>query len=157
MSRLSLLELPQLPIWQWLVGGLLVLPASLLIFFYLWTTPTVLTDSRRKLLPPGPRGLPFIGNLFDLADNESVPKKAVEWTKKYGPVFYTKVGGSDYIWLSSPKAVKDLMDKKSAIYSSRPPAPLAQDVASAGRRQLFMAYGPKYRVVRKVAHSLLNI
>lgn len=35
--------------------------------------------------------------------------------------------------------------------------PLAQDVASAGRRQLWMAYGPKYRVVRKIAHALLNI
>lgn len=67
------------------------------------------------------------------------------------------MGGADYIYLSSPTAVKELMDKKSAIYSSRPPAPLASDVASAGRRQLFMPYGPKYRVVRKIAHSLLNI
>jgi len=154
---LSLVKLPQLPLWQWLVGILVVLPISLLIFFYLWTTPTVLTDSRRKKLPPGPSGLPFVGNILDLIDNESIPLKAVDWTKKYGHVFYTKIGGSDWIWLSSPKAVKDLMDKKSAIYSSRPPAPLAQDVASGGRRQLFMAYGPKYRVVRKIAHSLLNI
>ncbi|KAH7327034.1 cytochrome P450 [Rhexocercosporidium sp. MPI-PUGE-AT-0058] len=156
-SILNLLKPLQLPIWQWLVGSLVIVPSSLVILFYLYTTPTVLTDSRRKKLPPGPRGLPFVGNILDVADNESVPRKAVEWTKTYGHVFYTKVGGSDWIWLSSPKAVKDLMDKKSAIYSSRPPAPLAQDVASGGRRQLFMAYGPKYRVVRKIAHSLLNI
>lgn len=49
------------------------------------------------------------------------------------------------------------MDKKSNIYSSRPPLPLAQDVASAGRRQLFMAYGPQWRQIRKCNHSLLNI
>lgn len=70
---------------------------------------------------------------------------------------YMKVGGSDFIWLNTPQAVKDLMDKRSGIYSSRPPAPLCQDVASQGRRQLFMQYGPAYRVVRRISHALLNI
>lgn len=49
------------------------------------------------------------------------------------------------------------MDRKSGIYSSRPPSPLAQDVASAGRRQLFMPYGPRWRSVRKHSHALLNL
>jgi cytochrome P450 len=52
--------------------------------------------------------------------------------------------------------VKDLMDKKSAIYSSRAPLPLAQDVASAGRRQLFMQYGSEWCKIRKASHTLLN-
>lgn len=83
--------------------------------------------------------------------------KARAWHKQHGDIFYTKIGGTDYIWLSSPKVVKDLMDKKSAVYSSRAPAPLAQDVASAGRRQLFMQYGPQWRQVRKSSHALLNM
>jgi cytochrome P450 len=142
-----------------LFGGLIVVPATLLLAFWFWATPNVLKDSRRKHLPPGPRGLPFIGNYFDLAggDGDATPDKVREWAQKYGDVFYTKIGGSDYIWLSSPKSVKDLLDKRSAIYSSRPPAPLAQDVASAGRRQLFMPYDPRYRTVRKISHALLNI
>lgn len=80
-----------------------------------------------------------------------------EWHHKHGDVFYTKIGATDYIWLSSPKAVKDLMDKKSAIYSSRPDLPLAQDVASGKSRQLFMAYGPEWRSLRKHSHALLNL
>ncbi|KAF9891617.1 hypothetical protein FE257_003628 [Aspergillus nanangensis] len=123
---------------------------------YLYLVPTVLTDSRRKHLPPGPRGLPFIGNLFDLAESDLVPSKAINWARSHGEIFYTRIGGSDYIWLSSPKAVKECMDKKSAIYSSRALAPLAQDVASAGRRQLFMQYGPRWRKIRKYSHALLN-
>ncbi|KAF4620164.1 hypothetical protein G7Y89_g14657 [Cudoniella acicularis] len=134
-----------------------IAPSTLILAFYFWTTPNVLKDRRRWHLPPGPPGLPFIGNILDLSDGERMREKALAWTKKYGHVFHTKVGGADYIWLSSPKAVRDLMDKKSAIYSSRPPAPLAGDVASAGRRQLFMAYGPRYRTVRKISHALLNI
>ena len=115
-----------------------------------------LQDTRRRHLPPGPKGLPFIGNLLDLADSDLVRGKVRKWAEQHGDIFYTKIGGSDYIWLSSPKVVKDLMDKKSTIYSSRPPLPLAQDVASAGRRQLFMPYGPEWRTLRKASHALLN-
>lgn len=107
-------------------------------------------------MPPGPPGLPFIGNLLDLADSDLVRGKVQNWARQYGEIFYTKIGGTDYVWLSSPKVVKDLMDKKSAIYSSRPPLPLAQNVASAGRRQLFMPYGPQWRSLRKQSHALLN-
>jgi cytochrome P450 len=128
----------------------------LLLSLYLYIVPTVLIDRRRKNLPPGPGGLPFIGNLLDLAESDKVAGKVIKWHQKYGDVFYTKIGGTDYIWLSSPKAVKECMDKKSSIYSSRSPAPLAQDVASAGRRQLFMPYGPRWRNIRKYSHELLN-
>lgn len=93
---------------------------------------------------------------MDLADSDLVRGKLRVWARQYGNIFYTKIGGTDFIWLSSPKAVKDLMDKKSAIYSSRAPLPLAQDVASGGQRQLFMEYGPRWRLIRKYSHALLN-
>jgi cytochrome P450 len=101
--------------------------------------------------------LPFIGNLLDLADSEQVRVKVREWHRQYGDVFYTKIGTTDYVWLSSPKAVKSLMDKKSGIYSSRPYLPVAQDVGSGKSRQLFMAYGPEWRNLRKHSHALLNL
>ncbi|KXJ87807.1 cytochrome P450 [Microdochium bolleyi] len=123
---------------------------------YLFLVPNSITDRRRSKLPPGPKGWPIIGNLFDFSDSEKVRGNVISWAHKYGDVFYTKMGGTDYVWLSSPKAVKDLLDKKSAIYSSRPYMPLAQDVASGKSRQLFMAYGPEWRGVRKHSHTLLN-
>ncbi|KAF2252656.1 cytochrome P450 [Trematosphaeria pertusa] len=128
---------------------------SATVYFYL--VPNVFKDPRRRKLPPGPKGLPFVGNMFDFADSETVRGKVTEWHKQYGDLFYTKIGGTDYVWLSSPKIVKDLMDKKSSVYSSRAPFPLAQDVMSAGRRQLFMPYGPRWRSIRKHSHALLNL
>lgn len=157
IHRLPSLHLADIPAWRLAVVTVLVSPIVFALAFYLWVTPNTLKDSRRKNLPPGPRGLPFLGNFIPLSNAETFRFQAQKWAKQYGDVFYTKMGGADYIYLSSPTAVKELMDKKSGIYSSRPPAPLASDVASAGRRQLFMPYGPRYRVVRKIAHSLLNI
>lgn len=97
-----------------------------------------------------------MGNLFDLADSDEVRNKVRTWHRQFGDIFYTKIGGTDYVWLSSPQVVKDLMDKRSGIYSSRPHLPLAQDVGSAGRRQLFMEYGHRWRQLRKHSHHLLN-
>ncbi|KIW87799.1 uncharacterized protein Z519_11773 [Cladophialophora bantiana CBS 173.52] len=135
--------------------SLLLFPLGLL-GLYLYNTPTTWKDSRRKHLPPGPKGYPFIGNLLDLADSELVRHKAKQWHQQFGDIFYTKIGGTDYIWLSSPKAVKDCLDKKSNIYSSRSPAPFAQNVASGGKRQFFTAYGSGWRNLRKSSHVLLN-
>ena len=140
-----------------LLAAVICFPVLSFLGFYLWVMPNTLKDSRRKHLPPGPPGLPFVGSFFEMGDADTFRYKVQKWAEQYGEIFYTKMGGSDYIYLSSPRAVKELMDKRSAIYSSRPPAPLAGDVASAGRRQLFMPYGPSYRVVRRIAHSLLNI
>ena len=95
--------------------------------------------------------------MFDLADTEAVRDKVRAWHRQYGDLFYTKIGGTDFVWLSSPLVVKNLMDKKSSIYSSRSPTPLAQDVASGGQRQLFMPYGPRWRSIRKHSHALLNL
>ncbi|KAI1871228.1 uncharacterized protein JN550_004673 [Neoarthrinium moseri] len=141
--------------YQTLLGIGIMVPLAL-FGLYIFYVPNTITDRRRLKLPPGPPGWPLIGNLYDFSDSEQVRYKVRQWHKKFGDVFYTRVGGVDYVWLSSPKAVKDLMDKRSSIYSSRPYLPLAQDVASGRSRQLFMAYGPEWRNLRRHSHALLN-
>ncbi|KAH6955729.1 cytochrome P450 [Ilyonectria sp. MPI-CAGE-AT-0026] len=88
---------------------------------------------------------------------DAVPEVVASWAQKFGKVFYTKMGGTDYIWLSSPQAVKDLMDKRSSKYSTRPVMPVAGDTASGGLNPFFMPYGQHWRAVRKYMHSALNL
>lgn len=50
------------------------------------------------------------------------------------PVYSLILGTKTIIVLSSDRAVKDLLDKRSDIYSDRPDAYISQDLISDGRR-----------------------
>ncbi|OTA04134.1 Cytochrome P450 CYP2 subfamily [Trichoderma parareesei] len=109
-----------------------------------------------KHLPPGPQGLPIIGNMLDMADTDKMMTLAKDWADQYGDVFYTKVGLQHFIWLSSPTAVKDLMDKRGSIYSSRAASPMINMVSNQERLN-FLPYGEKWRTLRNILHSALNL
>ncbi|EMD69700.1 hypothetical protein COCSADRAFT_76274 [Bipolaris sorokiniana ND90Pr] len=79
-----------------------------------------------------------------------------KWAEEYGPVYSLMLGTWTLIVLASDQAVKDLLDKRSAIYSSRPDHYLAQ-VASGGLRFALMPYGDPWRMIRKIVHNNLNI
>lgn len=89
-------------------------------------------------LPPGPKGLPIIGNLLDMP-TEFEWKTYHEWCKKYGvylcllwllrgltlcgvegtDILHVPVMGTNIIVLDSPEAVLELMERRSSIYSDR--------------------------------------
>ena len=116
----------------------------------------VTRDPRRKHLPPGPTGLPIIGNTHQLPQTDEVSQVIIDWAKKYGEIFRIRLGMTDYIYLNSPEAVKELLDKKSNIYSSRHAMPMALDTVSDGNRMLFMGYTKQWRDLRKIMHSILT-
>ncbi|RYP78222.1 hypothetical protein DL771_000699 [Monosporascus sp. 5C6A] len=111
---------------------------------------------RPRNYPPGPPTLPLIGNIHQMPKHQG-HLQFQKWAKEYGPVYSLMLGTKVMIVLSSDQAVKDLLDKRSAIYSSRPEFYLGQDILSGGLRVLFMGYNDTWRMIRKLAHSLLNV
>ncbi|KAF2963027.1 hypothetical protein GQX73_g10544 [Xylaria multiplex] len=112
--------------------------------------------TRSKDYPPGPPTLPFIGNLHQMPKGRG-HLQFQKWAEEYGPVYSLVLGTKVVVVLSSDVAVKDLLDKRSAIYSSRPEFYLGQEVLSGNLRPLFLQYGNTWRLVRKLAHGVLNI
>lgn len=96
-----------------------------------------LVGQRPKDFPPGPPALPFIGNLHQIP-SEKRHLQFQQWAQEYGPVYSLMLGTKVMIVLTSETAIKNLIDQKGAIYSSRPEAYLAQDILSGGLRPLFM-------------------
>jgi len=80
-----------------------------------------------------------------------------KWAREYGPVYSLILGTKVMVVLSSDKAVKDLLDKKSGIYSNRQDMYIGQTLCSGGLRILMMGYTPRWRACRKLVHTLLNI
>lgn len=70
--------------------------------------------------------------------------------------FTIKVGGTYWVVLNSRRTVLELLEKRSAKYSSRMQFPMASDLVSRGNRMLMMPYGDLWRRERKMMHQILN-
>ncbi|EPT01788.1 CyP450 monooxygenase [Fomitopsis schrenkii] len=79
-----------------------------------------------------------------------------EWANEYGPVMYLSSMGSSIIVLSSLEVISDLFDKKSAMYSDRPLAPMAGEFAGFRKYTAFMPYCHRHREGRKLILGELN-
>ncbi|KAI0281339.1 cytochrome P450 [Russula brevipes] len=120
-----------------------------LIIFY---AARYLTSRRRKL-PPGPRGYPFIGNLLDLKGGQWL--KFAKWQKTYGDLIYLNAAGYPVIVLNSQRVAVDLFDRRAAIYSDRPPI-IACDIMTGGLMFAFSPIGDCWRRMRKAAEEVLS-
>lgn len=117
----------------------LAFPAILVVVVWAILRRLYNVGRRPRNYPPGPRTLPFIGNLHQIP-TKNRHLLFTEWARQYGPIYSLMLGSKVMIVINSDVVVKDLIDKKGAIYSSRPEAYIAQNVLSGGLRVLFMVW-----------------
>ncbi|GFP95570.1 cytochrome p450 71d11 [Phtheirospermum japonicum] len=107
--------------------------------------------------PPGPRKLPFIGNLHLFAASRHHPLQQTlrDLAKKYGPLMHLRLGEIDTIVVSSPETAKLIMRTHDTTFASRPPLLLADD-GSLGNKSISLApYGEYWRQMRKICSQEL--
>lgn len=64
-----------------------------------------------------------------------------KWAREYGPVYSLILGTKVLIVLSSDTAVKELLDRRSGIYSDRQDMYIGQTLCSGDLRLLMMVSG----------------
>lgn len=134
----------------------LTTPTILAIGAFVLLVLKLLTIGRRdKDYPPGPPTIPILGNihqvqlvsgprhLWCILTTHQMPTRDAhlqfqKWANEYGPIYSLMLGTRVLIVLSSDQAVKDLLDKRSAIYSARPDMYIGQELCSGGLRFLMM-------------------
>ncbi|KAK2462812.1 hypothetical protein APHAL10511_005203 [Amanita phalloides] len=106
-------------------------------------------------LPPGPKPLPLVGNIKDLTTKE-MWLSATRWAKQYGDVVYLHVFGQGLVFLNSPEAVSELMDKRGTIYSDRLPLVMAGELCNCKHMVAFTRYGDQSKRQRRIMHKALG-
>ncbi|KAK3671578.1 hypothetical protein LTR78_008500 [Recurvomyces mirabilis] len=117
-----------------------------------------------RKMPPGPIPWPIVGSTFSLP-------KLKPWyyfealSKQFdSPVITFWIGRSPTVWINDAKSASEILEKKAAIYSSRPRmvvfAELTEMHQSAdpnsklpGNNLVTMFYGERWRVHRKITHQ----
>jgi len=103
---------------------------------------------------PGSKGLPLIGNSLQFGKH---PRKQFQkWAEDHGELFQIQLGWHNWVFLNSREAVREILDRQSAVTSSRYPQPFSSDLASGGYRFLMMGYTPTWRKLRAIVHRLLT-
>ncbi|EGS17163.1 uncharacterized protein CTHT_0064770 [Thermochaetoides thermophila DSM 1495] len=101
--------------------------------------------AHRNELPPGPKSI------------KTGIKKPWLWFKElhqqYGDVVYLQMGPTPTVVLGSAQAAWDLLEKRGAIFSSRPRFIMGSELLSGGLRGLMAPYSPFWRRWRKLLHS----
>ncbi|KIJ70462.1 hypothetical protein HYDPIDRAFT_79110 [Hydnomerulius pinastri MD-312] len=108
----------------------------------------VLTKKNPAPFPPGPKGLPLVGNIADMPSVKPWLTFA-DWGKKYGDISHAEVLGQHIVVLNSVKTAMDLLDKKSSSYSDRPVLPMGGELVGWKNTLVLLPYGDRFREYRK--------
>ncbi|CAD6582177.1 MAG: hypothetical protein CYPHOPRED_001859 [Cyphobasidiales sp. Tagirdzhanova-0007] len=108
-----------------------------------------------KLLPMPPGRLPIVGHRPALGP-ERPWLKMKEWADTYGPIYRIQLGNQQVVVLSDARTANALLDKRSAIYSSRPHSVVGVEYVGRGLRMLFMPYNELWKKQRKYMNQLTS-
>ncbi|CAA7262539.1 unnamed protein product [Cyclocybe aegerita] len=130
--------------------------AALLSVAFLYTRKAKRGGPSVGALPPGPKPVPLIGNIRDLTIKE-LWLPAMQWCKQYGDVVYLHLFGQGLVFLNSPEAAFDLLDKRGAIYSDKPSFVMAGELCGCKNMVAFTPYSAQSRRQRRLLHKAFGL
>ncbi|KAJ7283455.1 cytochrome P450 [Mycena rebaudengoi] len=115
----------------------------------------LLSPQQIRSLPPGPKGLPLIGNVLDMP-SEREWETFSKWSDTFGDLCSVTVLGQPLIIIGSAKVAIDLLDKRSAIYSDRPVCTMGGELVGWKNTLVLLPYGDRFRRFRRLFHNIIG-
>jgi hypothetical protein len=138
-----------------------LIAVTLLIGFVLWLITRLGLRAFRNL-PPGPKGLPLIGDVVHIKDQDwlTSPQRLAEYGNTpylqclqrnmlmclSGEMMYINALGNGVLVINSQRVAVDLLEKRSNIYSDRPHYISAGEFLTQNLTLSFSLYGDLYVV-----------
>ena len=95
-----------------------------------------------KMLPPGPRILPFIGNVYPLFGTKDVLKSFHALRRKYGDIFTLTIGGKYFVIVNGYDTFREIFIDKGDFVSNGPDNFMSKEITqgNGNSRCIFMKY-----------------
>lgn len=104
-------------------------------------------------LPPGPKPLPVVGNVFGLKIDEPWVTYT-HWGATYGELVYSRLLNQEIILINTEKVAKDLLERRSNNYSDRPGILcLTNDFFGWSFNSVMIKYNDRWRLHRRLFHQ----
>lgn len=128
-----------------------------LLVLTVWIVQKVFSKRDQLPLPPGPKGLPLVGNLLDLP-----PSGKLEWQHwlkhkdLYGPISSVNTLGTTIVLIHDKDIAVELLEKRAAKYSGRPHMMFAVELCDYSKLLSFVGYNQYFRDLRKLMAGQLG-
>ncbi|KAI6911131.1 putative cytochrome P450 [Hortaea werneckii] len=133
---------------------------ALLLFLVLLLNKTLIRGAKHPHpLPPGPAGLPILGNLFDLPPTTGSQPEYLHWLAHkdlYGPISSVKVLGQTMVIIHDRDIAEEVLERKAGVSAGRPGLKFAWDMIGWKDILASQPYGQTHRLYRKYAHQQIG-
>ncbi|XP_023768843.1 cytochrome P450 Tp9025 [Lactuca sativa] len=128
----------------------LSLTVSCVILFLYFVLNKRTNGAKSLNLPPGPRKLPLIGNIHQLAG--LLPHRAFrDLARKHGPIMHIQLGQISAVIVSSPRIAKEVLKTHDVALADRPKTFGSELVLYRNTDIALAPYGEYWRQMKKIA------
>ncbi|XP_076899027.1 6,7,8-trihydroxycoumarin synthase-like [Bidens hawaiensis] len=106
--------------------------------------------SKTRPLPPGPPGLPIIGNLHQLNVSEHLSEYLWGLSKTYGPLMSLRIGRVQTLVVSSAEMAKEILKTNDLVFCTRPLLTGFRKLSYNNQDIVLSPYNEYWRQMRKI-------